>query len=324
MVRLTIALAAVLASCGYSASFRDCAISCSDESGCPSGFTCGGEGRCRAQGATATCGAILDAADDSGDAVAVDATGCPNDLDCDGVTDDLDNCPTVRNPDQFNEDGDRFGDACDPCPPYADSDPVLDSDGDGVSDACDPNPDTPGDYVAFFDGFRGAIPGTWSSSAGSSWTSDGAGDASIVTTSSTATLFRPAPTSGHETITASVALTSDVLGSEVASIDGYMDADGSGIRCALLYSNTPELQLAGTGLAEQHAYPWNGASTYMLTERRDSNTYDCRVVNTADSTDIADTGSGTTTLDNASPQLGIHVGEMTSATFQWVMVVSNP
>ncbi len=73
-----------------------------------------------------------------------------------------DNCPGVFNPDQTNRDGDRRGDACDPCPGSASDDadgdgvcddidtcPGLytvsqtDSDGDGRGDACDNCPGAP-------------------------------------------------------------------------------------------------------------------------------------------------------------------------------------
>ena len=48
----------------------------------------------------------------------------PNkDSDGDGINDNVDNCPTVPNPDQRDLDGDKFGDACDP-----------DMDGDCVMD----------------------------------------------------------------------------------------------------------------------------------------------------------------------------------------------
>lgn len=63
MVRLfgvvgLLAIACVLGSCTYGASFYDCTVRC-DNSACPDDFTCGSEGLCRSPGATQTCSAIL-------------------------------------------------------------------------------------------------------------------------------------------------------------------------------------------------------------------------------------------------------------------------
>jgi len=73
----------------------------------------------------------------------------PVDLDLDGVTDDVDNCPNVANSDQKDFDGDGTGNACDNdddndnivdsadnCPNIANSD-QKDFDGDGVGTLCD-------------------------------------------------------------------------------------------------------------------------------------------------------------------------------------------
>ena len=48
------------------------------------------------------------------------------DWDCDEIANEVDNCPTVRNTDQSDVDGDGFGDRCDD-----------DADGDGIPNAQD-------------------------------------------------------------------------------------------------------------------------------------------------------------------------------------------
>lgn len=46
----------------------------------------------------------------------------PEDVDGDGFTNDLDVCPTVKDPDQLDGDGDGKGDLCDACPDFANPD----------------------------------------------------------------------------------------------------------------------------------------------------------------------------------------------------------
>ncbi|MCB9855559.1 MAG: thrombospondin type 3 repeat-containing protein [Phycisphaerales bacterium] len=69
------------------------------------------------------------------------------DSDGDGVSDNLDNCPTTPNPlvggVQPNSDGDTFGDACDNCPFVANQN-QADLDGDDIGDVCDPDVDGDG------------------------------------------------------------------------------------------------------------------------------------------------------------------------------------
>ena len=68
-----------LAACSYGASFDDCRVSaCQAASDCPSGFTCDGDGFCRAPGATSSCAAVLDGGVDAkptGDGTPARCTG---------------------------------------------------------------------------------------------------------------------------------------------------------------------------------------------------------------------------------------------------------
>jgi hypothetical protein len=66
------------------------------------------------------------------------------DVDQDGLNDDVDNCPFVANRDQADTDGDGVGDACDNCLEYENKD-QADFDGDLVGDVCDRDRD--GDSV---------------------------------------------------------------------------------------------------------------------------------------------------------------------------------
>lgn len=49
----------------YDASFHDCAIRCTADTGCPEGFTCGPESVCRVKGALDACPALNDASIDA-------------------------------------------------------------------------------------------------------------------------------------------------------------------------------------------------------------------------------------------------------------------
>jgi hypothetical protein len=78
--------------------------------------------------------------DDDRDGIGNACDPCPqtfeNDADGDGRCAHVDNCPSIANPEQQDQDSDRFGDACDNCAALANPE-QLDSDGDGVGDACE-------------------------------------------------------------------------------------------------------------------------------------------------------------------------------------------
>src|SRR5205823_5876019 len=118
------------------------------------------------------------------------------DADGDGVPDGSDNCPTVANAKQENEDGDAFGDACDLCPPFASNN--ADADGDGVGDECDPHPQTPGDAIALWEGFADGMPPTWTAST--EWSVSGGNLITTANANNSNTLVVPFTDSPHQTI----------------------------------------------------------------------------------------------------------------------------
>ncbi|KAJ8045394.1 Thrombospondin-1 [Holothuria leucospilota] len=68
---------------------------------------------------------------------------CDNDDDDDGVSDGLDNCPLHSNPNQIDSDGDEVGDACDNCV-FEMNGNQDDIDNDGKGDICDEDMDDDG------------------------------------------------------------------------------------------------------------------------------------------------------------------------------------
>lgn len=73
-----------------------------------------------------------------------------DDTDKDWVFDDVDNCPSVPNPEQTDADADLVGDDCDNCPLVANAD-QLDDDSDGVGDVCEENCVISNDWIEICD-----------------------------------------------------------------------------------------------------------------------------------------------------------------------------
>jgi hypothetical protein len=135
--------------------------------------------------------ASMDASDASTDSRTSDAI---IDSDSDGVIDRLDNCPTVANNDQNDEDGDTRGDVCDGCPIDAAS---ADGDADGVEGACDPS-DARRDHIALFDSFSAPILNPRWVVAGD-WTT-GTGTAVYTTSTTRGLLTTMLPVDNHKTL----------------------------------------------------------------------------------------------------------------------------
>ena len=74
---------------------------------------------------------------------AISVIDVDEDSDGDGITNNLDNCPSTANADQLDTDGDGIGDVCDNAPTVANAN-QLDTDGDGVGDVSDTDDDGDG------------------------------------------------------------------------------------------------------------------------------------------------------------------------------------
>ena len=68
---------------------------------------------------------------------------CDDDVDGDGILNEKDNCPDVKNPTQVDKDKDGFGDACDNCISISNKD-QDNSDDDEMGDLCDKDMDDDG------------------------------------------------------------------------------------------------------------------------------------------------------------------------------------
>lgn len=241
-----------------------------------------------------------------------------NDIDRDGIPDDVDNCPTSSNASQSNEDGDKFGDACDPCPPVADDNPP-DADADGVADACDPKRFIFGDVIRQFEGFSQGKPSGWDE-AGATW---GAANGALTANVSGAGQFALIVTDRtRETLTAAIEVVSAAgAGSEVGLVNNLIQNGTSAVACTI--TGAPAVSLYHTtapGDAETMAFELTAGQVYEVRLQRENSTYTCTARNVAS----AATASVTKTLTiNHSPYLSGLKINAANMRVRWFMVVES-
>jgi len=105
-----------------------CGTSCSETLPCPDEFTC--EDRPDPEGVISSQCVPSEGACKCPEGQIPTAEGCTDDIDEDGIPNEDDNCPSLANPTQANNDNDPLGDACDP-----------DDDNDGDPDDTDCAPE---------------------------------------------------------------------------------------------------------------------------------------------------------------------------------------
>jgi hypothetical protein len=204
--------------------------------------------------------------------------GPANDVDGDGILNDVDDCPDDFDPKQFNEDGDRFGDVCDPCPPIANDTPV-DGDLDGVSDDCDPNPGAGGDKL--FEGFNEGVPVGWI--VFGAWTA-GAGFVSVdVDNLNDAELGPPGAVDNRSTVVVGFTPTSANNGATGVGPMHYTATPREGILCSIFQDGGQATRAAGIidldvdFILDESQYSWSVNTTYTMKQLRRDNQYTCTI-----------------------------------------------
>lgn len=232
---------------------------------------------------------------------APDAVGATDD-DNDGVVNSKDNCRTMANPNQHDEDSDLVGDVCDGCPIDPDT---ADTDQDGVQGLCDPRP-AAADQIAFFDGFGDATFGSsWIASAGWSVVNDQA-----IYTGSGAGFLSMDKAVTQALLLAEFRVTTNVTDQRnLALLASYVPGSNSGNVCGFSPNASTGSLLLGTFAAGVGTFPGPSAYTGIAIESRHRVSYG----NYGDpvcSVQLASGGPGvskTVTIASWSPRYGLRL-----------------
>jgi hypothetical protein len=236
---------------------------------CPSGQIC------LMMGGTETCvppGTVgVDAAPASDGPIEA-PDGPPNDVDSDGIPNAMDDCPNVADPMQYDEDGDKVGDVCDPCPVSSNN---TDGDGDGVGDDCDPNAAVSGDKIVLFDGLNQGLPVGWTSTG--SWTAVQGGLSVTVNAGVDATITSPFTVDSTSMVAAAFVPDNNVPDSNAGFGVAYVSS-GEGVMCSLVSNAGRQLTLIDLDtddFLDTQLYGWANQTAYITGEIRRANQYAC-------------------------------------------------
>lgn len=302
----------------YSPGYRDCEVTCGGGS-CPSGFVCD-QGVCRIEGFSGACGATT-----TDDAKIIDS---PPEADDDGdrVLNKDDNCPTVSNPTQNNEDQDARGDACDPCP--VDDSPGADDDDDqdGVGNGCDPEPGMV-NRMDVFEGFNGSGPPVGATVTGT-WSYSGGQARSAASGANTAMTAWAGATTDTEMVSAHFTITSfdPTAGSGFVGV-AHQLGTSSAVRCSLEPNPGSLALVSGTGRYGSVGLPVAVNTTAVTVSTRTAGSavapapgtgnYDCR-----DAVTGTNFSAVVSTDASAVGQTGFYSYGI-GVTLDWIVIVSR-